>query len=609
MQSILGLLLTPNSFYSAAQDYAILHRETSSQVSSDLKTDISSVRELCDNIREQEQNRKAELEWQEELRTAQIENHALLQETSRLKWEISKMQDEMKTRLEQQAALRQELTTLKARVEIADKLSDQIEDLETAKSKIEDTLKEKELRIEHLECKLKEEQEMLCGRNQLLKDQELELLNNRQEHIREVTRCHEQHRRAIEQTRTEESAKTQAEYQGIEQQLLDVERDRRQLNMELAEAKRGAEIALKENQEKSERHIHQILESTGNRIDRALEGLHASGQAQGELRTSLEAWRNDHIGLAMLQQTVQRLVKDQQEVIEDSELLKGLLDVQLRLDKTWQSHKSEVDALKRATELEKSVKAEMERTNRHGPKGKSALVASQVANRHVTIQFPGNKHSSAGNMAPVSIEDERTTRRQAASPTGIMKSAVLRVDELPEKPHQGTPPDAGKQTNGLLKRGAMNRDKGLAPVAHTAYNRPVLGASTTAGELTHSPITERTESILTNARLSPKRKRTETETDQSNATEQEQLQPTKKRQAKISHSMSNYFRTPMSKTATTKQIQPQSQPIRLQGRPIERKPSSFVTYRASSFGIEAQHSDTLTSATLHEGSRGSPEEN
>ncbi|RYC54898.1 hypothetical protein CHU98_g11310 [Xylaria longipes] len=570
-----------DSVLSEFRKHAASDRELSSKATMDLKAEILAIHEVCTGLGKQIQDKQNASEWQEKYGQVQLDHQALRLETSQLEQELLKVKDEARTQLNQHKSLQQELANLRASAKAVGENENRIRNLETEKQQIRESLDEKEKCIRGLEDKLRGAEEVLDTRNSQLENQDRQIHDEQEKHTQEISSCLEQQKQAVEQAKTEESAKARAQYQVIQERLQGTEQNCSRLQQELVQVKQGAEIALKNKEDESARQLQETIEPMVNQMDEILDGLQELEHEKGDLAANLEAWSNEHIELSLLQQVVQKLAKDQQAAIGNGKQLWELLDVQKKLEGTWQSHKSEVDAIKRATELEKSVNAERERESRRGHKSKRPTEISQVANRRVTIQFPGDKDAEDGAVVPVSIEEERVTRRQAASPTGIMKPALLRVEGPSEGAYHKTPVTT-KETNERPRRRVANRGTAPALVAHSAYNRPVLGT----GELASEPIYENTGTVFAGMSSTVKRKRAESRTDQQKNTEEKKLRSTEKHPSKISRSMSSYFHNATPKEPASKPIQRQVQPRQLRGGPIERRSRSLLTY--GTMGLNTQ---------------------
>lgn len=535
-------------------------------------------------------------EWREKCARIETEHQALLQETSRLKEELAKMQDEAGTQLERRHGLEQELAALSASAKATEELVIWVESLERTKKELEESLNEKKIWIRDLEDRLEKAEGALNAQSGQLHEKEQQLHIEREEHARVIFNHHEQQAQAVEQAKNEESARTRAEYRDIEKCLQDARQDYSRLQTELSQVREGANNALKAQEDEAAKQMQAILEPTIHRIDRVLEGLQASEQTQSDLKANLDAWSNDQIGLSLLQQVVKKLAEDYQDVAENGKLLGKLLDVQKKLDDTWQFHKSEVDALQQAADLEKRLKAESEISSRDGRKGMKTLHTSHAVSRRVAIQSPVTDDVHHEHIVPVSIEKERLTRRQAALPTGIMKPAVPQAEGQPGEQHHKTPLLTTTTQTRSSKRRIANRDAESASVSHSAYNRPVLGTAI-----------ENTETMATKTSSAPrKRIRVETIARRENVAE-EMRQSAEEDPAKLSRSMSNYFHDPILTQAATTPSQPQTRPTRSRGGPIDRRLRSCVTYGESS--AICTRSGSSTTATLSEGSGTSPLQN
>ncbi|KAI0443484.1 hypothetical protein F4803DRAFT_574384 [Xylaria telfairii] len=510
-----------DSVLSEFRKHTASDRELSSKAKMDLKAEISAIHEVCTGLGKKIQDKQTASEWQEKYGKIQLNHQALRGETDRLKEELFKVKGEARTQLGQYQDLQQELATLRVSAEIASEAEKQIKKLENVKQKIQGSLDEKEKCIKGLEDKLRGAEEVLNIQASQLEDHRRQILAEQEKHAQAISSCLEQQEQAVEQAKTEESARAQMQYQIVQKRLQNTEQNCSQLQQELIRVKQEAENALISKNDESTKQMQETIEPIVNRMDEVLDGLLVLEQQKGDLAANLEAWSNDHIELSLVQQVVQKLAKEQQAAIGNGKQLWELLDVQKKLEGTWQSHNSEVDAIKRATELEKSVNAERERESRRERKGKRPTKMSQVANRRVMIQFPGHNDIDDGTVVPRSIEEERVTRRQAVSPTGIMKPALLQVEGRPEGSYHKTPVTP-KEAKGRLGRQVANRGAAPSLVSHSAYNRPVLGAKEIAISENKGPVFVDMSSTV------KKRKITELETEERNNAEESELRPIKR---------------------------------------------------------------------------------
>ncbi|KAI2633444.1 hypothetical protein GGS21DRAFT_491170 [Xylaria nigripes] len=538
-----------NSIISALGEHAASGRDLSFKTTEDLKADISAIRESCANLSSQIQGSQNASEWQQKFGRVQLDHQVLLRETDRLKKKLTEMREEAKTQLEKHESLHEELAILRATTKAIDESDRRAECLEKAKQEIQQSLNEKEKRIRELEEKIKVANKTLDDQNCLLRDQERRLHEEREKHIKEVVSCHKQQEEAIKQAKNEESSRIQAEYRDIQKRLEDTEQDCSRLQKELEQAKQSVDNAHRKENEESEKHV-QVLKSAAALIDEFSRDLQASEQVKRDLNAKLEMWSDDHAEITLIEQAVQKLAVDQQGALENGKQLRELLDVQKKLDDTWQRHKLQFEQV---TEMPQDV------------------------NRRVTIQSP-KIDEAYDEIVPISIEDERTIRRNASAPKGIIKTNV-KTWERQDEHYQKTLTVTTKQTEGPPKHLVATRDAKTALVSHTAYNRPVLGTSVPVEELANdSNFGDTMTNSNEMASTDKKRKRTETGTDQKEDPRKwKKPQPSDTCRTKLSRSMSEYFHEPVHEEPATEPLQPQL----LRGGPIERRQRSFVTYGSS----------------------------
>ncbi|KAF2972889.1 hypothetical protein GQX73_g725 [Xylaria multiplex] len=524
-----------NHVLSDFREYTESDREQSSQAIEGLKSDILAVREVCTGLCEKIQSNQNASEWQEKFGEAQTEFHALLRQMDRLKEKLARTQDEAKMQLEQQERLQQELVSLRANALATGEFNSRIENLQREKGKIQGLLDEKQTCIRGLEDELRRVYETLSAQECRLKDNERQFQDEQEKLMQTVASCHEQKEQAVKQAREEECMRTRAEYRDIKDRLHEAEQDCGRLQNELVQVQLSAESALKDSRDSAAKQAQEVLQPIIGLMNKVSEGLQTSKHAKDDLNAKLEAWSSGHAELSLLRQAVRKIEKDQEKATENGSRLRELLDIQKKLDDTWQWHRAEVDALHRAIELEKSVKADTERFN-----------------RRVTIRSPGINDNHNQKMVPVSNEEERATRRQTGSLKSIMKPVMSQVERRPEEQYHKA-------------------------FSHSAYNRPVLGPPTSVEEESvNETIPKSAEIVSTEESRSRKRKSVETETKPRENAE-EQSQSAENPRAKISRSMSNAFHDPVPKP-TTNSILLQAELFHVRGGPIERRSRSLITY-------------------------------
>ncbi|KAI8628830.1 hypothetical protein F5Y19DRAFT_485192 [Xylariaceae sp. FL1651] len=587
-------------------------RELSSTSTKSLKTEISAIRKLCDDLTEQVQSNRQSSEWQEKYHQAQMECKSLSQEMAWLEEKLVGMRNEAKAQSEQQQDLQQELFTLRANAKATNESERRAENLERAKEELKQSLNEKAFCIRGLEEKLRLVNEELNAQTRRLHNQEIQIVDEQEKHRQEIKMSYEQREQAIKQAVSEESARVRTNHQKIEKQL---ERDRSELQEELTRANEAAESALKKNTDEDLRHVQEALTSTKTLMDKLTGDLKISEQSQTDLQARLEAWSNDHIKIAQLQQVVQKFAKDQQEVIGNGEQLEELLEMQKNLDNTWQWHKSEVDLLVQAIEGKGSPSCgsndQIKSGSCHGHGLSDVITMLRDEDRRVTIHSPANDGES---MAPVSVEEERFIRRQAVAPRGIMKQvqAVAKTEggQLEEQDYK--PPQLANimQAGTRSNRRAANCTPKSAPVSRSAYNRPVLGNTLHIKDKSNDPIGVNTETVS----VSGKRKGNENnnyQQDYAKGAAQEPFAAKRHRsvgpRSKLSGSMSEYFQFLVhgESEPQPQPIQPQAQLGLLTGAPLEKRSRSIITYGSQDSEAIRARSTRLTMAVPSEDQKSS----
>jgi hypothetical protein len=600
------------SVLSELREHAATDRELSFNTTESLKTDISAICKLCTEFSKQLQDNKKASEWQEKFSMMQIDHQVLLQETDRIKEELDKMRNEAETQLQQRESLQQELISLRAAARATDESNNRVENLEKAKLNLQRALTEKETCVQKLEDKLKEVNEAMSAQNNRLKDQERKFNGEREKHTQVMACYRRQREQELQEAKNEGSAKAQAEYQHMQKRLQGAEKDRAQLQEKLEQAKRDAKDALRNScSDEDTRQMRDSLAATMKLAYKLSEDLKTAEQSKSDLKAKLKACSDEHTEVTLLQQVVQKLAKDQEEAVQKGEKLWELLEVQKKLDRTWEWHKSEVDSLERKinSENERTAQIRSNEASRSSCKVKDVPETSKDGNRRVTIQSPATDDGNEETTVHVSVEQERVVRRQSATPRGIMKSMVVRAQEgRPEEQDHTTPlvPNT-MHTEAATKQRAVNRTTPSVLVSRSAYNRPVVGThAIVGGEVGRDHSSAKPESVSDEVSSMPeKRKRSQMRTYQTEGAEGTDTQPPIKRprslgsRTKVSRSMSEYFIAPVSEELANKPTETQTQPRPQRGGALERRERSIITYGKQS---RSNSSTSPGSATLINGS-------
>ncbi|KAI1291451.1 hypothetical protein F5Y03DRAFT_403252 [Xylaria venustula] len=591
---------TLDGILSELRESTSFDRKESSRVTEDLKMEILGIHQCLTSLSEKVQSNQSASEWQERFGKTQMEHQNVLRETDRLKEELAKMQDEAKTYREQQESLQEELTLLRARDQASDEDKRTIENLTIEKQGIQEFLDKQELSIQGLVDELTGANEILNAQDYQLKDQERQFQAEREKLTKTIASCQEQQEQVLKQAR-EECTRVQVEYHNIENRLHTTEQDNNRLQTEMVQIQQRADTTLKNSKDEAEKQAQEILQPIVNLMDNVLSGLETTEEARKGLNAKLDAWSIDQADLSLLRQVVQKLTEDQKQTIENGKLLEELLDVQKKMDATWEWHRSQFDALR-------PTAAEINKTSRHGHKLKQENEISYVAGRRVMIQSPSiNKDDGDGGDAkpdeekrtPISIEEERMTRRHTIPLKGILKPVVLETEARPEEEYYEPTLATTKQSKVSSKQGLERSHEKSTLVSHSAYNRPVLGSFSQLKGSVHESLPPSKETASGEMTVPKKRKRTETRTEQRKTTVKKIPQSAKKPLSKISESMSSdlhgEFHSTNSQEPTINTVQVQTQLWHSRGGPIKDRARPFVTYGSTT---EARRSDSCPAILL-----------
>lgn len=315
-------------------------------------------------------------------------------------------------------------------------------------------------------------------------------------------------------------------------------------------------------------------------VDTSLQAFANSQADRGKLQASLEEFSGGLVSSAKLSPIVNRLKNDRSTTSELREHLKKTLSVHEKLMRSWKAHEGTVFAISSAANvpaLQSQVLVDQQ-----------VDITSTAANldreRRVSIKSPAILD---GVETPISVEQERMTRRGIVMPRSIMKtqsqsSATLVVNSQAGSASQNDDleiPDSQIVVSTVPPRVIHRR-----PIAHTMYNRQVSSTSTkedtqplepqgsqsSAKTKTQSQTLPReltsTQGTSSSRTIPSSRRKTESEID-----EQARKRP------RLSRSMSQYF--PQSSATQPEPAVASSRPKpERRGGPMQRKPSNIITY-------------------------------
>ncbi|KAI1369822.1 hypothetical protein F5Y08DRAFT_347408 [Xylaria arbuscula] len=515
-----------NGILQGLHERAEADREWSSKTTEELKKDVQGVREFCTNLSERLESSLDASEWQQKFSDAQMNHHAALWEADQLREKIASMHNQARTQREQQETLQREYDSLSASIKVTDAVENEIKALQIDRQKAQKCLVEKESLIRTLEDKLRETTATLGTKECQLKEQERKLQDEEMRLTNAIASSHEKHDKALRQAK-EECTRTQMKYRDVENRLRNAEQTCSRLEEEVVQANLRAKYVNENGECEAAKQAQALLVPIANQIEKASAALRISQQTDSDLNARLDAWSKSQVEVSLLRQALQKLAKDFETNTEDGNLLAGFLDLQKKLDDTWKWHKSEVDALYQATELEKSEKADAQKSIRLGHKENHHI--SRVVHRRVMIHSPDIDHDQNQRVAPLSIEEERVTRRQAAPLKGIMKPASLQAEGEYHLENL-----TSRKSRRSLSRQATSGDEKPTLVSHSTYNRPVLGSASNFEGYNVDSTVDEAETAVTEILL-PRKRKWVNEGDERQNVDEKTLQPG--RRVKLSNSM------------------------------------------------------------------------
>ncbi|RYP18002.1 hypothetical protein DL767_009921 [Monosporascus sp. MG133] len=403
---------------------AMPNRDSSTETMEQLKENIDLIRWFCEGLREQLCNSEAASEWQERFHQVNLTAQGQMQRIQELDYDLQQVTEDLNTQWEENRRLQNLLTEMKDKAQANEDSNTKIEDLIKQVERLEEVLSEKDEVIKQSEEKVKVAEEKVRNQAHMLEEKE-----------EQIRREGEEHKQSLE-TVIEERAKLRQQTNVLEKRIDDLTCENSQLEDDLAKARQ--EVLL------NQRNNSQLTEDL----------LTAEAQRES-LRPGHQEWKRTRVEIVQIIQICQslkRLAKDKTKSGEMNERLKELFEIQKRL-----SGKSGTPGGESSPERE----------------------PSPLRQRQVLLKVPGFDE----RQSPVSVKQERATRRQPGAVRGIMKPAARSTSKEMSAPAVADPAEQAKTpgaTKPTTKPRVARRGSQTTPVIHSSYNRPVAGAVASA---------------------------------------------------------------------------------------------------------------------------------
>ncbi|KAI0116032.1 hypothetical protein F4776DRAFT_317843 [Hypoxylon sp. NC0597] len=574
---------------------------------------LGEIRLLCEGIFERMVNANNLAEWQKRAHEADMKIQTQGHQIQGLQDDLNQMCIRTNEQCKEREELRKELTGLRNAAVNEQAANQKVHGLTEKVQRFQGILNEKDTTITKANQNLEAVQEKLILQARIVQEREEQIQNEREQHKKALELSIQQRQQAITCAVDKETQELKANHQATEQRLQEADIARAQLERELAKARQEIEISSERNVEDIRQIQGEILAVTAS-VTESTTMLEEFEDVREDLRGSLENWSRQRADIDQIQYMLGRLARDQPNAIQMSNQLKELLEIQKKLAGTLEYHQPELIS-SRAVVV--SGREQQNGETNTQLEHNSTLISSQLnvaahlqeksknLKRKVMVKSPVNEDDHA---LPLSVEEERSTRRQSAPPRGIMKVG-------PHSAARGLEID-GKASNmdaqisvapqAQSKRKIARRGSKAPFTTHSMYNRPVAGSvlessvepidSNQPGSNGHGSggIIDRITSSSGNSDITLNSSHETIETDDVDEpltkrqrtfeADQHQIQGWQGAQrTKLSRSMSAQSSTQKPKDVESLETMP-SEPNTLltRGGAIERRSSGLVTYSSHS---------------------------
>ncbi|KAI1498805.1 hypothetical protein F5X99DRAFT_431466 [Biscogniauxia marginata] len=609
-------------------------REALSEDQENIRANVEATRVLCEGLCERMTDHQTAEEWQQRYYDVDMTSRFQEQRVQELENSLDQAHIQAGAQWQTEQQLREQLAGLKDVANANDASKQKAEALAEQVAQLKQTLTEKNATITQLDGSFRVVREELKAQTQRLQERDDQIQTERKNHetYKQETDMNTQMREQIISKAISERTSIEGEYQELQKCFQETEIARTQLQQELDQAKQSADISQRSKLEEKLEQVCEKLAATMDQVTNISEGLQANEDIRKVLKPELEKWSNDGLAVAQMKQVVKRLERDQPNAIEMTNQLKELVDIQKKLSSTKEYHEKQLVDIRAATGLYDVVDTGSMELN--SIKEASSLLSnppstivgpsseqSQYLRRRVVVRSP---NGDVGAVPPVSIEQERVTRRQAATPRGIIKMVTRSQSRESETVENKDAVTAQTLVNASTKSRVASRGSNVPLLTHSTYNRPVAGSVTKtpdSDEENKEQIdseqkysgTKRPMSIQVQSTAEDKKSMPQSRPEESierpikrhrylepSQDQGSQLAP--KQRPRISHSMSQYFPGPFQDDGVRHEM-PRLQPKLLlqRGGPLERKPTTLVTYGSQNkvatpnYSQASSRSDSLAS--------------
>lgn len=558
-----------------------------------LNDNLDQIHNLCNGISKEMSEVKNGADWQTIAQEAQFTTQDQRSQIHGLQDELQQTRVLLDKKSEEQVGLQRQLDILQANSKKEEIAATKIKDLTTQVQQLRAGLTEKDAALAGSKKDLAALQNELRTEAHKLRNLEEQIQSDRQAHAEAIEEGVRERDQAISDAVAQETKTIKEKCQLEERQLQErMSKERAQLEQALVQSRLAAETE-NENRAVVDEEFHRIrgeLAAASTSITKLTENLEESEHKREALLESLEQWSRDRSVLGQMKERLDRLGKNQPDAIQMKRGLEELLELQRSLSSTVEYRQKQLNSAEAAAANFNPI------SNPQSGADHLAL-ESQNLKRKVMVRSPVEDDNHA---SPVSIEEERRTRRHTTPSRSIMKLLTPTASGDSQVAGTGAIVDSQMpmEPQPAPKRKVARRVSKSTLNTHSMYNRPVAGSvpeisqeqedASQVGSQTHKSdaTLERgtsgeevsdgrfnSFSLLQDPEEPPMKRQRTSEVDQ------QPTQVSRTPMTKLIHSMAEYFTGSKPRGQETA---PAPKTISSRGGPLERRPSGLITYGQSS---------------------------
>ncbi|KAI0113084.1 hypothetical protein F4814DRAFT_460304 [Daldinia grandis] len=596
------------------QDSFVLTQNSAPEDRETLNESIGEIRLLCESIHERLTGLNDVAVWQERVYDSDMAINSHIQQIQGLQDEVHQLYIRINEHTEERQELQRRLEIAAVNEQITDEktktLTEQTERLQTILGEKETTVRESNKNLETIQGELRKQ-------TLVAQDRERHIQIEHENYEKAIERNVQQYKQEVCRAVAEKTKELTEKHLTTEKRLEEVEMARTQLEEEIIKSRQEGEMS-RVDLDRDIRQIRAEFLTATTSLKKITAELEETGNEQEALRGSLEGWSRGRVEIDQIKHILWRLARDQPNAIQMGNQLKQLLEGQKKFTGTLEHHQAKViDAEAGARDQSRSTTSGNSSilTSNLQDSISHAQETSQNIKRKVMVKSPVTIHH---HVSPMSVEQERSTRRHATPLRGIMKAFTN--DTLGET-EGGSPLEADTYVPVApqlpLKRKIVRRGSKSPLTTHSIYNRPVAGSiletdneqvevsqAGPSGNINHIAIISDLVHPDSSASEPPAKKLRISRTNQPEARE-----PNIAERVKLSRSMSSYFpaQTLENNEPAKEVLLDSSAPSHHEGR-IKRKLRGLVTYGSQDPSKRLSHnqSSNISGTTEEADSQSTP---